>query len=690
MRYSLALLFALTVATTGCSEDLGPAPPDGGRRVAVGVEAAAGPRFGRSGTALAVTAQSVWVGTDAGLHRLDPAGRRWWPVHAGFLPNEDRETTGRVALLAVGERGGRILFTGAVGVLTTLGASDDGGRTFRALSRPDPTAFTVDAVAIAPSSPRWPIGAWLVAQGIGLFARAPGAAAWERVAFDAPVQRIDRIAADVDGRLLVGAVRPDGGAGLWSVADGAVQRVAAVDGSAVLALDPASGGAPVFATDRGIWRGEEPFVTWSARNLRAAALRSGTNGVEWVVLADDDRPGRSRVARGRGARTLEPGAGAVIEAAAPVVALGSAAAWSVDERAAVWRVDDTGTEQHPFDSTSGALSAVARVASDPPRLAVARRADGEVLVGPPGDPDAYVSRGSWSTSTVRALAADPADPTVLLQASFGCYENAAANQAWVGRNAGFVPYEVFLGDRFGLITLEVIADGTLWSGGDNGEGPYRWDPGEARWERIHTGLGIPRTTPFGTSESGLPYVTQVRDFALDADGSTWMAGFRGGVWRLDTAPAGDPVWRGSNTGLPDLDGAPMDTCCVVAPERQVDVRAIEAAAGGVLLAATGWGVFARESGDGAWSDRSLGLSNRDVRDLAVHPDDPSTVVAVARGRSAAPDWVFLSEDAGRTWFAVDASLVAAPGVDVVWSHPRRREITVRIEGRGAWRMELQR
>jgi hypothetical protein len=594
-----------------------------------------------------------------------------------------------VALLTVGDEGRRILFAGAVGVLTTLGASDDGGRTFRALPRPDPTTFTVDAVAIAPPSSRWPTGAWLVAQGIGLFARAPGAAAWERVAFDAPVQRIDRIAAGPDGGLVVGAVRPDGGVGLWSVLDGAVQRVAAVDGSAVLALDPVSADAPVFATERGIWRGEELVVTWSGRDLRAAALRSGANGIEWVVLADDDRPGRSRVARGRGARVLEPGAGVVIEAAAPVVARGSTAAWTVDERAAVWRVDDTAAERYVFESTTGALSAVARVASDPPRLAVARRADGEVLVGPPGDPDAFVSRGSWSTSTVRALAADPADPTVLLQASFGCYENAAADQAWVGRNAGFVPYEVFLGDRFGLITLEVIADGTLWSGGDNGEGPYRWDPAQTRWERIHAGLGVPRTTAFGTSEPGLPYVTQVRDFALDADGSTWMAGFRGGAWRLDPAAAEGPVWRGSNVGLPDLDGAAMDTCCVVAPERQVDVRAIEAA-GGVLLAATGWGVYGRAPGDGAWSDRSLGLSNRDVRDLAVHPDDPSTVVAVARGRSTAPDWVFLSEDAGRTWFPVDASLVAAPGVDVVWSHPRRREITARIEGRGAWRMELRR
>jgi len=690
MRHPVAILFVLAVVSAGCSEDLGPAPPDGGSRVGVAVEAAAGPRFGRSGISLEVVDGVVWVGTDSGLHRFDTIRRSWAPAHAGYLPDEERETPGRVSALSLGDAGRRILFTGEVGVLTTIGASDDAGRTFRSLPRPDPTRFGVDAIAVAPPSPRWPGGAWLAAQGIEIHALAAGDADWQPVVFDAPLQRIDRIVADTGGRVLVGGATPEGGAELWSIDDEGSRRVAAVEGTSVLDIDPAPAEAPVFATDAGVWRGTERQVVWDGRILRAARVRTGAGGIEWVVLTDDDRPGRSRLAQGRGPVSLDAAAGTLVDAAAPAVALGSGAAWTVDERAAVLRVDATGTERFEFGSTSGALSAVARIDDDPPRLAVARRADGEVLVGPPEDSDAFVSRGSWSTSTVMALTADPRDPTVLLQASFGCYQNAESAQAWVGRNTGFVPYEVFLGDRFGLITLEVVADGTLWSGGDNGEGPYRWDPVGGRWQRVHEGLGTPRSTPFGTSESGLPYVTQVRDFALDTDGTTWMAGFRGGAWRLDETGAGAPVWRGTNTGLPDLDGAPMDTCCVVAPDRQVDVRAIEAAEGGVLLAATGWGVFGRETDDGAWTERSLGLSNRDVRDLAVHPDEAATVVAVARGRADAPDWVFLSEDAGRTWFAVDASLVAAPGVDVVWSRPGRREITVRIEGRGAWRMELDR
>jgi hypothetical protein len=74
--------------------------------------------------------------------------------------------------------------------------------------------------------------------------------------------------------------------------------------------------------------------------------------------------------------------------------------------------------------------------------------------------------------------------------------------------------------------------------------------------------------------------------------------------------------------------------------------------------------------------------------LLRHPHDSATVLAASRGREDAPEWLFLTEDGGRTWFPVDSRLRARTVLDVVWSDPARMEIVVLLEAQGAWRMEL--
>jgi hypothetical protein len=77
-----------------------------------------------------------------------------------------------------------------------------------------------------------------------------------------------------------------------------------------------------------------------------------------------------------------------------------------------------------------------------------------------------------------------------------------------------------------------------------------------------------------------------------------------------------------------------------------------------------------------------------VQRLLGHPADGSTVVAAARGRVGSPDWLFLSEDAGRTWFPVASRLSGRVPVDLAWSDPSRMEVVVLLEAQGLWRMEL--
>lgn len=676
-----AWLVAATVAVVGCSENVGPPPPDGGARIEVRVERPTGPRSARSGSVLAVRGGVIWLGTDAGLLRVRAEATEdlWLPAHAGFFGANGSEAPGRLTGLAVSSDAERIVFTGRRSTSATIGVSDDAGASFVGIERPDVLDFEVDAVGIAPPSPRWPGGAWLVAQGRRVFSRDVGTATWVDVELPGEVLSIGAVAADAAGRLVVGAqVDSDSSAVFVATAEDFTARGRRA-GAEVLDL-VATEEAVLWVTATGVHRDDVTFVSWPGRVLTAASVDSGGR---WAVAVDADLPGAALVAHGTTPAVVNDADAVRLDDGVEALARHGSAVWATDAAAALTRIDG-GAQTTPFAGTEAWLSAVGVIDAAQGRIAVARQLNGEVLVGPADDPDAFVSRGAQSTSTVQSIVVDPDETGTVLAGSFGVYASAASQQIWNPRNLGFEPYEIFLVDRITVVALESLGDGQLWSGGENGEGPYRWVPDLGRWERVHDGLGTPRSSAFGGSEPGLPYVTQVRDFARDTDGDVWMAGFRGGAWRLEGS-----TWRGENVGLPDLEGAPMDTCCVVAPARQVDVRAVERVAGGRLLAATAWGVASRARGDSRWQDRSLGLSNRDVRALAVSPRDPDTVVAVSRGSAGAPDWLFLSEDAGRTWFPVATSLVAVPAVDVVWSRPDRNEIVVLVEARGAWRLELQ-
>ena len=82
------------------------------------------------------------------------------------------------------------------------------------------------------------------------------------------------------------------------------------------------------------------------------------------------------------------------------------------------------------------------------------------------------------------------------------------------------------------------------------------------------------------------------------------------------------------------------------------------------------------------------MSNRDVLALAAHPRRSGTVAAGTSTDAGRVQWLFLSEDAGRTWFAVDVSVVARDCIDLVWSRPDRNELVALLRARGALRVEL--
>jgi len=164
-----------------------------------------------------------------------------------------------------------------------------------------------------------------------------------------------------------------------------------------------------------------------------------------------------------------------------------------------------------------------------------------------------------------------------------------------------------------------------------------------------------------------------------------MGGFRGGVFRLDQE---HDTWEQRSAGLPQVDGVPLDGCCPEPGVTEVDVRDLVTLGDGSLLAATGWGVYRLRGGEARWELRSTGLFNQDVHRLLRHPFDPETVLAATRGRPEAPDWLFLTEDGGQTWFPVASQLAGRNAIDLAWSDPAQLEVVALLEAQGLWRMEL--
>ena len=68
-----------------------------------------------------------------------------------------------------------------------------------------------------------------------------------------------------------------------------------------------------------------------------------------------------------------------------------------------------------------------------------------------------------------------------------------------------------------------------------------------------------------------------------------------------------------------------------------------------------------------------GLGNFDVYELAPLPGDSGFVLAGCSGTLDAPRWLYFSQDAGRSWDAVDTELLARGVKHLEWSDPARLE-----------------
>jgi hypothetical protein len=676
-----SLVIASCLLLGACSENLGPAPPDGGRVVGVGHEAFSGPRTDRVGIAVELAGPGVLVGTDAGLFSFDAdRPEAWSPVHGGYLTGQSEARVGVVRELEMTADGRRIFFRGELGPSDALVASRDGGMTFTRLGRPDALLNSVDAIGIADPGVLGSDGAWLAVQGGRAFVRSTLTETWdERLMPRAPVE-VAAIIADSLGNIalaVAGSSPADWTLWVSQGPDGDVLETGIILDGPALAITWHETEL-LGATFSGVHDGTGQVVAWEDAEVVFASLDGSRNQIAWALVA---RLADSTLAIATGEGPGVVGQSTVVPSGT-VVAL----ARSGDRTRVLYDDGSSWEASGGVDAYAGVELNLLSVAASPAAssLAVGHLRTGEIFQGVPTDPDAFGTRGTpLRASAPRNILFDPLVDDALLVGSFGVYRSDPRTATWQERNTGFFSYDPsFFAGPFPVSAFVALPNGDLWVGGINGDGPYRSVDGGQNWQRVHEGLGEPGSY---LAEFGLPLVSQVRGFTADQNGRVWMGAFRGGVFRLDEAT---DIWQGVSAGLPRVSGVPLDSCCAVPGVSEVDVRDLATLGDGTLLAATGWGIYALRPGTRTWEDRSIGLFNRDVTRLLRHPHDSATVLAASRGREDAPEWLFLTEDGGRTWFPVDSRLRARTVLDVVWSDPARMEIVVLLEAQGAWRMEL--
>lgn len=667
-RWALALL--ATLVAPGCSENFGRPPLPTGEPVAARNERMAGPVVPRAGLQLAGRGSRPWLATDRGVFRVD-LGRtpaRFEPGHPGFFADDGSGVFAPLSRLAVGESGQVVLLVARTGGDDFPAASADGGASFRQLDLPDVLARTADDALAVDDPPTL-----LLRQGAILYHADPPGGAWVASALPAVPDQLGRLGQG-DGGVVLSA-RVGGAWTAWHSPDGGRQFVAtgARLPSAGQSLGAVAGGGWAVATLDSLLR---PADRRALPQGTATAVDLVTTGGLGLLV---ERAGQLSHWDGRAAAEADHGP----LASGP--ASGRALVATVSGGHAL--LDDASVQ----GAMPGPVRLISFAGGDLAATALAAAGDREVVLGlgsgavhrgRPGEP--LVPRGSpLVQSRSNVVQPDPEADGAIFAGSFGLYRQLAPGAPWEDRNAGLFNYRLdCFGCTFPVFALHDAGAGVMWLGGVDGNGPYRSTDGGRQWARQHAGLGAPGSRP---GEDGLPLVPVVRAFA-STDSSTLMAGFRGGLWEWT---AGRGVWSQRNRGLPDLAGTPVDSCCVDGLDREVDVRDVARLADGSLLAATAWGCWRMPARGTGFAASSEGLRNGDAWGLAVHPSRPGWVALATREAAGRPGWLYLSRDGGVRWQLVEATPQGWWAQDLVWSDPARDELTVRLDGGGAWTLEVE-
>ena len=677
-RRFAVLLFVPTCF--GCTENFGEPPVLGGRVGVRGAESI-GPVLSRAPIALGQAQGRLWMATDRGVYRIgwQNATAVWTGEHPGYVTPQGDASPQFLQDIHVAPSGRRIVHNVAIGIGQQdmlLFVSEDGGARYRNVGRPRIETRGVDHILALDASAGLPEGGFLAVQGAVVYRLTAGSDIWQEWPLPELPLSIDAVGQAASGAALL-AVTTAAGSEVW-IAAGDFTRALFSTNEALLAVSAAASGQVVALSATELRRDAESWPLASGETILAARLLPSAGGpIRYAIWSD------------RGLRSGVVGVSLATPVAAPRVIAPIAPAilgeltLLVTPSGDLLRYAGGRFDEVPFagaDLWWSALSVDRRAGET---LLLGNRNTGRVHRLRPGEAWEDL-RASLLNSRAKFVAPNAQLDDSLWLGSFGLYRfelsSGMTPYVWQKRTSGMQSY-LLLGTE-DLMEMQTIAFDPqdalhIWTGATEGNGPYESHDGGLSWSRVHGGLGTPGSV---FDEDGLPNCSQVRAFVLEW-GETWMASFRGGIFELL-----DDAWQQRNTGLPDVAGAVLDSCCYQPLERVVDVRDLLPTRQGGLLAATGFGIFRDDERNGTWAASSAGITNSDLFALAAHPTRPEWILAAGRGSFTAADWLFVSLDDGRSWQPVDAGPVAVFATDVQWLSGL--SCVAILDGRGALRLEL--
>jgi photosystem II stability/assembly factor-like uncharacterized protein len=238
--------------------------------------------------------------------------------------------------------------------------------------------------------------------------------------------------------------------------------------------------------------------------------------------------------------------------------------------------------------------------------------------------------GSWGAiaptgTSVAHLAIDPQTPTTLYAGAYplsGVYRSADGGQSWgrVNRPGSSAPADIY------ALAIDPQTPTTLYvnASATNGDGGFfKSTDGGATWSRVWPWLGGVLAVDPQTPTTLYASFRQV-ELAKSTDA--------GGSWTTGTSLS-SPI-----------------TCLAIDSRTPTTIYAGTTVYLGTAVAYRG-GVFRSTDGGITWSEVIAGLTNLDVRALAIDPQTPTTVYAGTYGGG-----VFKSTDGGGSWSALNTGL----------------------------------
>ncbi|MDZ7362985.1 MAG: T9SS type A sorting domain-containing protein [candidate division KSB1 bacterium] len=260
---------------------------------------------------------------------------------------------------------------------------------------------------------------------------------------------------------------------------------------------------------------------------------------------------------------------------------------------------------------------------------------------------------SFKNPGVQCLAVNASDEIFAGTLGSGVFRSNDQGGSWQASNHGLL--------GVAIQALALNSSGQIFAG-TSGAGIFRGIDVAGNWQPINSGLGNYQVTTLAISTNNQIFAGSAYAgvFRSDDNGETWQArntGLTGpGVVALATRSNGDVfagtgnVLSGKNGGVFRLTGNNQNWTRVLnLPENLVLSLALNTN-GHVFAGTNGAGIFRATTNDTVWNPVNVGLTNKDVRALAIHAATQEIFAGTAGGG------VFRSTDNGDNWVAVNAGL----------------------------------